>query len=584
MNQGIQEGSYSGSIVGSIPIYTAKGGVLPIGVFDARKRAVEAAAVNAKKEKADLIELAKVKTAPQYQQAADNLAFAAMDKYLNLAGGDASVLMDMNNPIGKQFQRELNKVNNIKKEAEWMELRGQEILKAINKDEMYVTNETKDVLKQWLGGNYSLDELMKNPKALKEFHNIYNKLKINDNETYTIGQHFLKWKQDIVPIAADFNGYINALPADQYNQLIAIKARGNNDMFMQAAMKFMPEARLTQLANKLYDTGDFTMSRNEFNTYLGSWFNNEIITKLDIRDSGRLQERKFQYQKEKDQQDRIFENLKINTNNVDNKNEILNAANSGDEGFLLSTIKKITGQGDATINNSNVIVQKLDSKGLEGKNGQTTFKNSDKFKIGGKWQSTKDVKNKYSNYDKYVTKETDANGDVVITLNTNLMSLDKVPIPGKEEEALIKYGYATGWSDNMQFDTKFDKATTYQAYPDPKTGKLIPMTVDDYKDEIKVKNSRPMATVFESTGKIINKTFVPMGTTTKVIDLSNDVDRAAMDNYFKGENTQYNTSGDMTRGGTVTDEDAIGGDADYSTAADPVINFLNDPVVEEQQE
>ena len=540
--------------------------------------------MNAKKEKADLIELAKVKTAPQYQQAADNLAFAAMDKYLNLAGGDASVLMDMNNPIGKQFQRELNKVNNIKKEAEWMELRGQEILKAINKDEMYVTNETKDVLKQWLGGNYSLDELMKNPKALKEFHNIYNKLKINDNETYTIGQHFLKWKQDIVPIAADFNGYINALPADQYNQLIAIKARGNNDMFMQAAMKFMPEARLTQLANKLYDTGDFTMSRNEFNTYLGSWFNNEIITKLDIRDSGRLQERKFQYQKEKDQQDRIFENLKINTNNVDNKNEILNAANSGDEGFLLSTIKKITGQGDATINNSNVIVQKLDSKGLEGKNGQTTFKNSDKFKIGGKWQSTKDVKNKYSNYDKYVTKETDANGDVVITLNTNLMSLDKVPIPGKEEEALIKYGYATGWSDNMQFDTKFDKATTYQAYPDPKTGKLIPMTVDDYKDEIKVKNSRPMATVFESTGKIINKTFVPMGTTTKVIDLSNDVDRAAMDNYFKGENTQYNTSGDMTRGGTVTDEDAIGGDADYSTAADPVINFLNDPVVEEQQE
>jgi hypothetical protein len=418
---------------------------------------------------------------------------------------------------------------------------------------------------------------MNNKKALKDFHNIYNTLKINDNETYVIGQHFLKWKQDIAPIVADFNASIEALPADKYNELVAIKARGNNDMFMQAAMKYMPESRLSKLANGLYSTGEFTMSRQAFDTYLGSWFNNEIITKLDIRDSGRLQERKFQYQKEKDQQDRIFENLKINVNNIDNKNAILDAANSNDEGFLLSTIRKITGQGDAMINNSNVIVQKLDSKGLEGKNGQTTFKNSDKFKIGGKWQSTKDVKNKYSNYDKYVIKTTDDNGDVVITLNTNRMSLDNIPVPGKEEQALIKYGYATGWSDNMQFDTKFDKATTYQAYPD-KNGKLIPMTVDDYKDPAKVGAARPMATVFESTGKIIDGIFVPMGTTTKVIDLSNDVDRAAMDNYFRGENTQYNTFGDMTRGGTVTDEDEIGGGGGDAAAATPIFDFSAEQV------
>jgi hypothetical protein len=581
MNQGIQEGSYSGSIVGSIPIYTAKGGVLPIGVFDARKRAVEAAAVNAKKEKADLIELMKNKTAPQYQQAADNLAFGILDKYLNMANGDASVLMDPTNPIGMRFQKELNKVNNIKQEAEWMELRGQEILKAINKDEMYVTNETKDVLKKWLGGNYSLEELMTNTAALKEFHNIYNKLKINDNETYAIGQHFLKWKQDIAPINADWNAEIEKLPADKYNELVAIKARGNNDMFMQAAMKYMPEARLTQLANKLYDTGDFTMSRNEFNTYLGSWFNNEIITKLDIRDSGRLQERKFKYQQEKDQQDKIFENLKINTLNVDNQNAILKAAQSstkpGDNTFLFNTIKKLNGWGDVRENSNGILVQTIDTKPMQGKESFTTFTDVDKILIGGKWQTPQEVKTKYKAYSQYLIDDV-VDGEVVgKKLNTAQMANDGVAVPKTQEEInLIKYGSATGWSNNTQFDTKVEKGNTYRAYPDPVTGKLIPMKEEDYRDEVKMANSRPMVTIYESTGKITKNGFAPVFKSVKEIDLTNTTSTAGLDAFWVKENVQYDAAGNITDGGTPSDDDAVGGGGGDAAAATPIYDFSLD--------
>jgi hypothetical protein len=589
MNQGIQEGSYSGSIVGSIPIYTAKGGVLPIGVFDARKRAVEAEAVKAKKTKEDLIELAKVKTAPQYQQAADNLAFGILDKYLNMANGDASVLMDPTNPIGMRVQKELNKVNNIKQEADWLEKRGQELLKAINDEKMYVPNESKEVLKQWLGGNYSMEELMNNKKALKDFHNIYNTLKINDNETYVIGQHFLKWKQDIAPIVADFNASIEALPADKYNELVAIKARGNNDMFMQAALKYMPTTRLAVLAKNLYSTGEFTMGETAFNTYLGSWFNNEIITKLDIRDSGRLQERKFQYQKEKDQQDKIFENLKINTLNVDNQNAILKAAQSstkpGDNTFLFNTIKKLNGWGDVRENNNGVLVQTIDTKPMQGKESFTTFADADKILIGGKWQTPQEVKNKYKSYSKYLVDDV-VDGKVVgKELSPYLMQLDGVAVPKtKEEINLIKYGSATGWSDNMQFDTKVEKGNTYRAYPDPETGKLIPMTAEDYKDEIKLANSRPMVTIYESSGKKTESGFAPTFTSVKVVDLTNTTSTAGLDAFYIKENVPYSAAFDITDKGTPSDDDAVGGDAGNSAAADPVINFLNDPVVEEQQE
>lgn len=344
MGEGIQEGSYSGSIVGSIPIYTAKGGVLPIGVFDARKRAVEAEAVKAKKTKADLIELAKVKTAPQYQQAADNLAFGILEKYLNMAGGDASVLMDMSNPIGMRAQKELNKVNNIKAEALWMEGRGQELLKAINNEQMYVPGEAKDALKKWLGGNYSLDELMNNQKALKEFHNIYNTLKINDNETYVIGKHIAEWEKakKIEPMVADWNAQFTMLSPEKQSQLASVMKGRDYDQMLQLSMEYMPGSQLTDMIHGLYKTGEFTMGETELGAYAATWFGEKVVAKITTVANDNFKYAQLrQRASEQKAKTTFWENHALTTQSPETKDILGNAKNMTDE-QIMNAIKATT--------------------------------------------------------------------------------------------------------------------------------------------------------------------------------------------------------------------------------------------------
>ena len=315
-------------------------------MFDARKRAVEAAAVKAKKEKADLIELMKNKTAPQYQQAADNLAFAKMDKYLNLAGGDASVLMDPTNPIGMKFQKELNKVNNIKAEALWMEGRGQELLKAINNEQMYVPGDAKDALKKWLGGNYSLDELMNNKKALEEFHNIYNTLKINDNETYVIGKHIAEWEKakKIEPMVADWNAEFTMLSPEKQSQLASVMAGKDYDKMLQLSMEYMPGSQLTDMIHGLYKTGDFTMSETELGAYAATWFGEKVVAKITtVANDNMERARLWQRAQEHKQKATVWENVSLTTQSPETRGVLGDINNLGINGVLNALGKTTNG-------------------------------------------------------------------------------------------------------------------------------------------------------------------------------------------------------------------------------------------------
>jgi hypothetical protein len=556
INQPLQVGSYSGSIVGNIPIFTAKGDVLPIGVYDARRRAVQAEATNKKKKAQQFLELANIKAAPQYKQDLDNQTFSLLDEYIKTTNGDVDKLMDLRNPEAKQFWQKYNTLKNVGDQTMWIQKRSDKLLEYMQDPKAYIPEHVQGLMKDWYEGGFDVNEISNDPKKLKELNKVYNGMKDYDNMTYYVSQNISHLEKDKLPM--DVTSSIQGLPAEQYDDLIKKLNMGDNDAFITSYMKYVPDDRLSGFINGMYKQHDFGLPKEEFAQYVWSHIGKEVVPNIDLRSNKNLEWSKFKYQKEKDQQDRIWENFKINSNNVDNKNKLFEAAQNGEES-LMTAMKNTNGLGDVKKNANGVLVQTIDTRPLQGKKGTQTFNDADKILIGGQWKTPSDIKNQYSKFGKYVIDEVDKDGNSTgkKVFDTWNMALDGAKVPeSPEERALIMYGAQTGWSDNMQFATKFEKANAYQAYKD-KDGKNIPMKSEDYKDPSKVGNARPMASTYQSIGFFSNGKFIPMGKSVKFIDATNDADRAGLDSYYSSENTQYNTSGNISAGGTTTDEDVI---------------------------
>jgi hypothetical protein len=162
----IAVGTFSGSRIGSQTIYSGVGGLLPMGLYDARKRALSEAAKEKQKQLDKYFDV--IETAPQYQQAFNQATMQFVNESLAGANGNADALLK-DPKFRAEYAKRLGTAKDIKFWADWSD----QLLKDAAKNENYVNGEAIDMAGQIKSALVDhMDEIVSGKKSLKDFVDI----------------------------------------------------------------------------------------------------------------------------------------------------------------------------------------------------------------------------------------------------------------------------------------------------------------------------------------------------------------------------------------------------------------------------
>lgn len=162
----IAVGTFTGSRIGSQTIYSGTGGLLPMGLYDARKRALSEAAKEKQKQLDKYFDV--IETAPQYQQAFNQATMQFVNESLAGANGNADALLK-DPKFRMEYSKRLGTAKDIKFWADWSD----QLLKDAAKNENYVNGEAIDVAGQIKSALVDhMDEIVSGKKSLKDFVDI----------------------------------------------------------------------------------------------------------------------------------------------------------------------------------------------------------------------------------------------------------------------------------------------------------------------------------------------------------------------------------------------------------------------------
>jgi len=465
MGQPLQVGSYSGSIVGSIPIFTAKGGVLPMNIYDSRRRALQKEAQEKEKQKMQLFELAKVNAAPQYQQELDNEAYSTINDYLktvnyNVVPGDQNWMA---------LQENLNRINNVKKGTVEIQSWTNKVIDDLSKPDRHVPEYKQKLAAEWLRGGYTMADMINNPKKQKELYNLRNKIKSYDNlSNYTAAYvDKLKDSKSIVPLAANFRNKISEIPATQQDELIASAAEGDFNKFMTLTMKYMPDSDIALHAKKLWESSDFAdkegtpeqVAKNagEYLEYFNAFIGKEIIPKVTIMKNNRLGWAELARRKQADADAKItrWQTIAQNSMSDDTKSVFANASKMTEKGLF-----EALGQA-----NNGMKFQKDRNEKIYGTfEVASSEKNRRQTRIGDEQVFGMP----FNKWFKSIPTKTDMFGKITT-------DVDKLPA---EQRALANYLIKYGYDENAIVDVQTTGYMVYPEYTDAKGNKRF-LTVED---------------------------------------------------------------------------------------------------------
>jgi len=289
INRPLQVGAYQGSIVGSNPIFVAGGGYLPMGVVDARKRAIAGAAKDKAARREKLMALLTAKGAVQYQDQIDGMSMEILEKYGNLTGWDFSKLLDMDTELSREFFKEVYEHKAFAERTNRTEARAVDIMKKEGDEKIYVPDWTKRCVDVWNEGIiYKMEEFKADKK---KFKSVENCLKSYDNMTYYGNQAVTKIKRDKIPLK-NLDG-ITPEEAKTYEDAYSVILNSNDSrQIASASMVFLDPEKLDNIARAIVGQRDFFPMKGkrgvdnteasvaEMKTYISSLLGKEIETQL----------------------------------------------------------------------------------------------------------------------------------------------------------------------------------------------------------------------------------------------------------------------------------------------------------------
>lgn len=279
----LQVGSYSGSRIGTVSIFGAGSNRLPMGVIDARRRALEKAANTQAKKKNEIIEMAYAKGAIPLQKRIDNKSWEIINKYSELSGNDITSL-DYNTKLGRQFWKEIREHQTFAERTKMTEATVKKLTLGILDENVYVPESVQKDMRRFNEG------MIKDNMDLKSIYKIEKNLRSWTEATHVLDK-FNKTKLDLDKLPVNPN-------LDWSDPKVAKSAReaedkimtGNYDNIYTLTKEFLDPSRINRLIDPVIEQeglylgdgskGSQDKYREEYYNYVLSLHPEKVVAQL----------------------------------------------------------------------------------------------------------------------------------------------------------------------------------------------------------------------------------------------------------------------------------------------------------------
>lgn len=248
-------GSYSRKTLGSGNIYVAGGGVLPFGVLDARKRAMEKYAAE-QKAIVDKIKDLNTDTADQYEQHFGDYVMDGLNGYIEAAGGDLSRLNNPSDPLAQEYNRFAKNVEGVRKEISDTDARVKQILED-QKAGRYVAPETLQFALEYSKGKWDfIDDFLTGKKKVSDYN---SRLQSYDNIT-TFANESVERLSKVGPEERPLNlkeGIDPEKQAAEIQQAIIYKPGSSVDAWYTGVSKYFDTDKIKTYVDAAFDQNNF---------------------------------------------------------------------------------------------------------------------------------------------------------------------------------------------------------------------------------------------------------------------------------------------------------------------------------------
>jgi len=241
----LQVGSYSGSLIGNVSLFGHGSGRVPVGIIDARKRAMEKAANQRAKNKNAIIEMAFAKGAIPLQSRIDDESWEIINKYSELTGNNMGAL-DYNTKLGRKFFKELRELKTFATRTKSTEKIVNQLSKDVLDEKKHVPEYVQKLMQQFNGGLLNIEDLRKNPALMGKLE---KELRAYQNASFQLQKHE-NLKLDKAPLnmksGVDWNSKETAGNVEEVSRIVR---GGNYDKIYSVASTFMDLSRVKKIVD-----------------------------------------------------------------------------------------------------------------------------------------------------------------------------------------------------------------------------------------------------------------------------------------------------------------------------------------------
>lgn len=204
-NQPVRVGTYSGKVIGNVPIFAAPAALSPTNIIMKRASQLDKAAKARAKSSKKAMDALKFSTPEQFQKEIDDLTTDVINEYLNKSGGNYYKVTDRSTALGQQYAKDKARLSQIAKTVNAIDSQGREILKKVANGSEDVPTEVFETVTSFLSGKgkYSLKALMEDGGE-KTLTNLRTTLQTFENRNNVIDKYVInKIKPNLIPALAD---------------------------------------------------------------------------------------------------------------------------------------------------------------------------------------------------------------------------------------------------------------------------------------------------------------------------------------------------------------------------------------------
>lgn len=307
IDKGIGVGSISSQMLGSRTRYVAQGGLVPWGIVDERRRAIDAE-LKKKAELANQIKTQRFVADTQYQQMYDDYYLDKQNEFFDMAGDDITVLTDPTTEVGREYRKFMTRMENVYKENAEM---GEVVDSIMKKHEEgdFVPDSVLNLIDNWNTARLDVDSYIKGGKKLSS---LVDQLKSYESTRTWLDEKAkeLESEKDVMPLKAgvDFSD-----PKVAKNAMDAIKRTNYRDYdeMRQAIRTYYDTDKMDAIIEGAYGMssrfykGQSPEELEKLKLQAFQYLMGSLGEKIDVESSTvstkALDWEKFAYKKQKDQ-------------------------------------------------------------------------------------------------------------------------------------------------------------------------------------------------------------------------------------------------------------------------------------------